>query len=319
MEDTFTTRSGREVTLEIYTGPREIDKCTHAMASLKKAMRWDEDRFGLEYDLDRFMIVAVSDFNFGAMENKGLNIFNTKYVLAKPETATDSDYLGVESVIAHEYFHNWTGNRVTCRDWFQLSLKEGLTVFRDQEFTSDLHSRPVKRITDVRRLRATQFLEDAGPLAHPVRPDSYLEINNFYTTTVYEKGAEVIRMLHTLIGEAAFQRGMQIYFERHDGQAVTCEDFVAAMEAASGRDLAQFRRWYAQAGTPRLAVHGDHDPRARTYALTVAQSTPPTPDQRKKQPLHIPLALGLLIRPASRCRCGSRVRTPLPAPRASWS
>ena len=298
IEDTFTTRSGRQVTLEIYTEPREIDKCAHAMASLKKAMRWDEDRFGLEYDLDRFMIVAVSDFNFGAMENKGLNIFNTKYVLAKPETATDSDFLGVESVIAHEYFHNWTGNRVTCRDWFQLSLKEGLTVFRDQEFTSDLHSRPVKRIADVRRLRATQFLEDAGPLAHPVRPDSYLEINNFYTTTVYEKGAEVIRMLHTLIGEAAFQRGMQIYFERHDGQAVTCEDFVAAMEAASGRDLAQFRRWYAQAGTPRLAVRGDHDPRARTYTLTVAQSTPPTPGQREEAaPAHTPCA-----RPAGRRR-----------------
>ena len=294
LEDTFTTRSGREVKLEIYTEPREIDKCAHAMASLKKAMRWDEERFGLEYDLDRFMIVAVSDFNFGAMENKGLNIFNTKFVLAKPETATDGDYLGVESVIAHEYFHNWTGNRVTCRDWFQLSLKEGLTVFRDQEFTADLQSRPVKRIADVRRLRASQFLEDAGPLAHPVRPDSYLEINNFYTTTVYEKGAEVIRMLHTLIGEAAFQRGMQIYFERHDGQAVTCEDFVAAMEAASGRDLSQFRRWYSQAGTPRLMVKGAHDPRARTFTLTVAQTTPPTPGQADKQPLHIPLALGLL-------------------------
>jgi aminopeptidase N len=294
LEDSFTTRSGREVTLEIYTEPREIEKCAHAMASLKKAMKWDEDRFGLEYDLDRFMIVAVSDFNFGAMENKGLNIFNTKFVLARPETATDADYLGIESVIAHEYFHNWTGNRVTCRDWFQLSLKEGLTVFRDQEFTADLHSRLVKRIADVRRLRATQFLEDAGPLAHPVRPDSYLEINNFYTTTVYEKGAEVIRMLHTLIGEARFQRGMQIYFERHDGQAVTCEDFVAAMEAASGRDLTRFRRWYAQAGTPRLTVQGEHDPRARTFTLRVAQSTPPTPGQPDKQPLHIPLALGLL-------------------------
>jgi aminopeptidase N len=294
LEDSFRTRSGREVILEIYTEPREIDKCAHAMASLKKAMKWDEGRFGLEYDLDRFMIVAVSDFNFGAMENKGLNIFNTKFVLARPDTATDADYLGVESVIAHEYFHNWTGNRVTCRDWFQLSLKEGLTVFRDQEFTADLHSRAVKRIADVRRLRATQFLEDAGPLAHPVRPDSYLEINNFYTTTVYEKGAEVIRMLHTLIGEAAFQRGMQIYFERHDGQAVTCEDFVAAMEAASGRDLTRFRRWYAQAGTPRLTVQGEHDPQARTYTLTVAQSTPPTLGQPDKQPLHIPLALGLL-------------------------
>ena len=294
LEDRFTTRSGREVTLEIYTEPREIEKCAHAMASLKKAMRWDEERFGLEYDLDRFMIVAVSDFNFGAMENKGLNIFNTKFVLAKPETATDGDYLGVESVIAHEYFHNWTGNRVTCRDWFQLSLKEGLTVFRDQEFTADLHSRPVKRIADVRRLRATQFLEDAGPLAHPVRPDSYIEINNFYTTTVYEKGAEVIRMLHALIGEATFQRGMQIYFERHDGQAVTCEDFVAAMEAAAGRDLTQFRRWYGQAGTPRLTVRGEHDREARTFTLTVAQTTPPTSGQPDKQPLHIPLALGLL-------------------------
>ena len=256
LADSFTTRSGRKVALEIYTEPQEVDKCDHAMASLKKSMRWDEERFGLEYDLDVFMIVAVSDFNFGAMENKGLNIFNTKYVLAKPETATDTDYLQIEAVIAHEYFHNWTGDRVTCRDWFQLSLKEGLTVFRDQEFTSDLHSRAVKRIADVRRLRATQFLEDAGPLAHPVRPESYVEINNFYTATVYEKGAEVIRMLHTLIGEAAFQRGMQLYFERHDGQAVTCEDFVAAMEAASGRDLAQFRRWYSQAGTPRLDGRG---------------------------------------------------------------
>ena len=296
LEDHFTTRSGRRVTLQIYTEPQEIDKCAHAMASLKKAMRWDEERFRLEYDLDQFMIVAVSDFNFGAMENKGLNIFNTKYVLAKPASATDADYLGIESVIAHEYFHNWTGDRVTCRDWFQLSLKEGLTVFRDQEFTSDLHSRPVKRIADVRRLRATQFLEDAGPLAHPVRPESYVEINNFYTTTVYEKGAEVIRMLHTLIGEAAFQEGMRRYFERHDGQAVTCEDFVAAMADASGRDLEQFRRWYAQAGTPRLEVKGAYDAGAKTYTLTVRQSTPPTPGQAAKQPLVIPLALGLLDR-----------------------
>ena len=256
LADRFTTRSGREVALEIYTEPHEIDKCDHAMASLKRSMQWDEERFGLEYDLDVFMIVAVSDFNFGAMENKGLNIFNTKYVLARPETATDTDYLQIEAVIAHEYFHNWTGDRVTCRDWFQLSPKEGLTVFRDQEFTSDLHSRAVKRIADVRRLRTTQFLEDAGPLAHPVRPESYVEINNFYTTTVYEKGAEVIRMLHTLIGEDAFQRGLRLYFERHDGQAVTCEDFVAAMEAAAGRDLAHFRRWYSQAGTPRLDRRG---------------------------------------------------------------
>jgi aminopeptidase N len=292
LERTFITRSGRAVALQIYTEPREVDKCAHAMTSLETAMRWDEERFGLEYDLDQFMIVAVSDFNFGAMENKGLNIFNTKYVLAKPETATDADYLGIESVIAHEYFHNWTGDRVTCRDWFQLSLKEGLTVFRDQEFTSDRHSRAVKRIADVRRLRATQFLEDAGPLAHPVRPESYVEINNFYTATVYEKGAEVIRMLHTLIGEDAFQRGMRIYFERHDGQAVTCEDFVAAMAAASGRDFAQFRLWYSQAGTPRLRVRGAYDAAARTYTLT--QATAPTPGQAEKRPLHIPLAIGLL-------------------------
>jgi aminopeptidase N len=294
LADSFTTKSGRQVALEIYTEPHEIAKCQHAMASLKRAMRWDEERFGLEYDLDAFMIVAVSDFNFGAMENKGLNIFNTKYVLAEPATATDADYLGIETVIAHEYFHNWTGNRVTCRDWFQLSLKEGLTVFRDQEFTSDLHSRAVKRIADVRRLRTTQFLEDAGPLAHPVRPESYVEINNFYTATVYEKGAEVIRMLHTLIGEEAFQRGMQIYFARHDGQAVRCEDFVAAMAEAAGRDLGQFRRWYSQAGTPRLEVSGAYDAAGRRYVLEVKQSTPPTPGQTEKQPLHIPLALALL-------------------------
>jgi aminopeptidase N len=296
LEESFTTRSGRKVALQIYCEPRALEQCAHAMASLARAMRWDERRFGLEYDLDQFMIVAVADFNFGAMENKGLNIFNAKYVLARPETATDSDYLGVETVIAHEYFHNWTGNRVTCRDWFQLSLKEGLTVFRDQEFTSDLHSRPVKRISDVRRLRATQFLEDGGALAHPVRPDSYVEINNFYTATVYEKGAELIRMLHTLIGEDAFQRGMEIYFARHDGQAVTCEDFVAAMEAASGRDLDKFRLWYSQAGTPRLAVRGEHDPAKGRYTLTVRQSTPPTPGQADKKPLHIPLAMALLDR-----------------------
>jgi aminopeptidase N len=296
LEDRFTTRSGRQVLLEIYAAAKDIDKCDHAMASLKRAMKWDEDRFGLEYDLDRFMIVAVSDFNYGAMENKGLNIFNTKYVLAKPETATDTDFLGVETVVAHEYFHNWTGDRVTCRDWFQLSLKEGLTVFRDQEFSADLHSRAVKRIADVRRLRATQFIEDAGPLAHPVRPDSYVEIGNFYTPTVYEKGAEVIRMLHTLIGEEAFQRGMRVYFERHDGQAVTCEDFVAAMEAGSGRDLGQFRLWYGQAGTPRLSVRGAYDPDSRTYTLTARQSVPDTPGQSGKQPMPIPLAMGLLAR-----------------------
>jgi aminopeptidase N len=294
LEDHFTTRSGRDVLLEIYAEAKHIEKCEHAMASLKRAMQWDEERFGLEYDLDRFMIVAVSDFNYGAMENKGLNIFNTKYVLARPETATDADFVGIETVVAHEYFHNWTGDRVTCRDWFQLSLKEGLTVFRDQEFSSDLHSRAVKRIADVRRLRAAQFIEDAGPLAHPVRPDSYLEIGNFYTPTVYEKGAEVIRMLHTLIGEDAFQRGMRIYFERHDGQAVTCEDFVAAMEAGSGRDLGKFRLWYSQAGTPRLFVRGAYDPDGRTYTLTARQAVPDTPGQSGKRPMPIPLAMGLL-------------------------
>ncbi|MGI9505716.1 MAG: aminopeptidase N, partial [Geminicoccaceae bacterium] len=254
LEDGFTTKSGRDVSLQIYAEPEQIDKCDHAMQALKDSMRWDEERFGLEYDLDQFMIAAISDFNMGAMENKGLNVFNTKFVLAKPETATDADYHGIERVIAHEYFHNWTGNRITCRDWFQLSLKEGLTVFRDQEFTSDMHSRAVKRIEDVRGLRAHQFVEDSSPLAHAVRPESYVEINNFYTTTIYEKGAEVVRMIHTLIGEDAFQEGMRLYVERHDGQAVTCEDFIKAMEAGSGRDLSTFRRWYSQAGTPRLTV-----------------------------------------------------------------
>ncbi|MEZ5935053.1 MAG: aminopeptidase N [Alphaproteobacteria bacterium] len=296
LEDRFVTKSGRDVSLQIYAEPEQIDKCGHAMTALKDSMRWDEERFGLEYDLDQFMIAAISDFNMGAMENKGLNVFNTKYVLAKPETATDADYHGIERVIAHEYFHNWTGNRITCRDWFQLSLKEGLTVFRDQEFTADMHSRAVKRIEDARGLRAHQFIEDSGPLAHAVRPESYVEINNFYTTTIYEKGAEVVRMIHTLIGEEAFQKGMQIYVERHDGQAVTCEDFVACMEAASGRDLATFRRWYSQAGTPRLSVEDDFDEEAGRYRLTVRQKTPPTPMQPEKAPQHIPLALGLLDR-----------------------
>ncbi|UEM20493.1 aminopeptidase N [Skermanella mucosa] len=294
VEDSYVTRYGRTVTLRIYVEPGNQDKCDHAMTSLKKSMAWDEEVFGLEYDLDIFMIVAVGDFNMGAMENKGLNVFNTKYVLAKPETATDTDFLGVEAVVAHEYFHNWTGNRVTCRDWFQLSLKEGLTVFRDQEFSSDMHSRPVKRIADVQRLRAAQFPEDSGPMAHPVRPDSYIEINNFYTTTVYEKGAEVVRMIHTLLGAEGFRKGMDLYFERHDGQAVTCDDFVAAMEDATGKDLGQFRRWYSQAGTPELAVTGEYDAAARTYRLTVRQSCPPTPGQPTKLPFHIPLALGLL-------------------------
>jgi aminopeptidase N len=294
VEDRFVTRSGREVTLQIYVEPGNQDKCDHAMRALKMAMAWDEEVYGLEYDLDIFMIVAVGDFNMGAMENKGLNIFNTKYILAKPETATDQDFLGVEAVVAHEYFHNWTGNRVTCRDWFQLSLKEGLTVFRDQEFSSDMHSRPVKRITDVQRLRSVQFAEDAGPMAHPVRPDSYIEINNFYTTTVYEKGAEVVRMIHTLLGKDGFRKGMDLYFARHDGQAVTCDDFVKAMEDATGKDLTQFRRWYSQAGTPELSVTGTYDAVDHSYRMTVRQSCPPTPGQFLKEPFHIPLALGLL-------------------------
>jgi aminopeptidase N len=294
LEDSFTTRSGRTVALKIYVRAEDLDKCGHAMASLKKAMAWDEKVFGREYDLDLFMIVAVSDFNFGAMENKGLNIFNTKYILAKPQTATDADYLGIEGVVAHEYFHNWTGNRITCRDWFQLSLKEGLTVFRDQEFSADMNSRAVKRIADVRRLRAAQFPEDAGPTAHPVRPDSYIAIDNFYTPTVYEKGAEVIRMIHTLLGPRKFRAGMDLYFERHDGQAVTCEDFVKAMEDASGADLNRFRLWYAQAGTPELAVEERWDPASGALDLAVRQTVPPTPGQPQKRPMPVPLAVGLL-------------------------
>ncbi|HET7911854.1 MAG TPA: aminopeptidase N, partial [Pseudolabrys sp.] len=250
VEDRFVTMSGRNVTLRIYVEHGKEDRCSYAMDSLKRAMRWDEKVFGREYDLDIFMIVAVSDFNMGAMENKGLNVFNDKYVLASPETATDADYAHIEAVIAHEYFHNWTGNRVTCRDWFQLCLKEGLTVFRDQEFSSDMRSRPVKRIADVRALRGAQFVEDAGPLAHPVRPETYREINNFYTATVYQKGSEVIRMMHTILGEDGFQKGMRLYVRRHDGEAATCDQFVAAMEDANGADLGQFKLWYSQAGTP---------------------------------------------------------------------
>ncbi len=294
IRDSYLAASGREISLRIYVEPRNADKCEHAMRSLKQAMAWDEQTFGLEYDLDIYMVVAVDSFNMGAMENKGLNIFNSKYVLARPDTATDGDYVHIQGVIGHEYFHNWTGNRVTCRDWFQLSLKEGLTVFRDQEFTSDMTSRPLKRIEDVRRLRTLQFAEDAGPMAHPVRPDSYIEINNFYTMTVYEKGAEVIRMIHTLLGREGFRQGMDLYFQRHDGQAVTTDDFVAAMEDATGVDLSQFRLWYSQAGTPELAVSDSYDPAASTYTLTVEQSCPPTPGQPDKAPLHIPLALGLL-------------------------
>ena len=294
IEDSFTTASGRVVALKIYVEPHNIDKCDHAMRSLKKAMRWDEERFGREYDLDIFMIVAVSHFNMGAMENKGLNVFNDKYVLARPDTATDVDFDGIESVIAHEYFHNWTGNRITCRDWFQLSLKEGFTVYRDQEFSADVGSRGVKRISDVRGLRAYQFPEDAGPLAHPVRPDSYIEINNFYTSTVYQKGAEVVRMQANLLGPELFRRATDLYFARHDGQAVTTDDFVRCMEDASGRDLTQFRRWYTQAGTPELQVQGEYDAAGRRYTLTIRQQTPPTPGQPEKAPFHIPLAIGLL-------------------------
>jgi aminopeptidase N len=294
VRDSFTTRSGREVALAIWVRRGDEDKCDHAMASLKKAMRWDEEVFGLEYDLDVFNIVAVSDFNMGAMENKGLNIFNTRYVLAKPETATDTDYQNIEAVIAHEYFHNWTGNRVTCRDWFQLSLKEGLTVFRDQEFSGDQGSRAVRRIGAVRALRAMQFPEDDGPLAHPVRPESYLRIDNFYTPTVYNKGAELVRMIQTLIGKAGFRAGMDLYIRRHDNQAATIEDFVAAMQEASGVDLSHFKRWYAQAGTPEITVADRWDETARTLELEATQKVPPTPGQPVKEPMLIPLAMALL-------------------------
>ncbi|MDE2582534.1 MAG: aminopeptidase N, partial [Rhodospirillales bacterium] len=294
VRDHFVTRSGRNVALAIWVRPGDEDRCEHAMRSLKKAMAWDEAVFGLEYDLDVFNIAAVSDFNMGAMENKGLNVFNTKYVLAKPETATDTDYQGIESVIAHEYFHNWTGDRVTCRDWFQLSLKEGLTVYRDQEFTADQGSRVVKRIGDVRRLRAAQFPEDAGPLAHPVQPAQYIEIDNFYTATVYNKGAEVVRMIETQLGKDGFRRGMDLYFKRHDGHAVTIEDFVAAMADANGADFSHFLAWYKQAGTPELTVEDRYDAAAKTYDLTLSQSTPPTPGQSTKQPLVVPIAMGLI-------------------------
>jgi aminopeptidase N len=304
LEDEYMTASGRTVRLAVYVEPGKLDQCGHAMAALKKAMRWDEQRFGLEYDLDLYMIVAVGDFNMGAMENKGLNIFNTKYVLARPDTATDADYQGIDRVVAHEYFHNWTGNRVTCRDWFQLSLKEGLTVFRDQEFGADTHSRAVTRIQEVRALRVSQFPEDAGPMAHPIRPASYAEINNFYTATVYNKGAEVIRMIHTLLGREGFRRGMDLYFERHDGQAVTCEDFVAAMQDASGVDLTQFRRWYARAGTPRLHAAGAWDAASQRYTLTLTQHLASTAYEKRLAEsgqvivdgtLHIPVALGLVL------------------------
>jgi len=292
--DTFTTMSGRKVALGIYVEKGKEDRCGWAMESLKTSMSWDETAFGREYDLDVFNIVAVSDFNMGAMENKGLNVFNDKYILARPDTATDTDHVNIERIIAHEYFHNWTGNRITCRDWFQLCLKEGLTVFRDQEFTSDIRSRPVKRIEDVRTLRARQYPEDQGPLAHPVRPASYIEINNFYTPTVYEKGAELCRMMQTLIGKPAFRKAMDLYFDRHDGEAATVEDFVRCMADASGRDFAQFFRWYEQAGTPVVEVKTRYDAKTHVFELTLAQSTPPTPGQADKLPQHMPLALGLV-------------------------
>jgi aminopeptidase N len=301
--DRFTTQSGRNIDLQIFVEKHDLDKCDHAMQSLKNAMRWDEQVYGREYDLDLYMIVAVGHFNMGAMENKGLNVFNTKFVLARPDTATDSDYEHIEGVIGHEYFHNWTGNRITCRDWFQLSLKEGFTVFRDQEFTGDRTSKAVKRIEDVNMLRTRQFAEDSGPLAHPIRPDAYIEINNFYTLTVYEKGAEVVRMIHTLLGPEGFRKGSDLYFERHDGQAVTCDDFVSAMEDANGIDLGQFRRWYSQAGTPVLSVQQQYDSSPQTLTLTISQNCPPTPGQSVKEPLHIPVTMGLLNKDGSVAPC----------------
>lgn len=291
LRDSFTTREGRDVELELFVDRGNLDRAEHAMTSLKNAMKWDEERFGLVYDLDIYMVVAVDFFNMGAMENKGLNVFNAKFVLANPKTATDKDFLNIESVIGHEYFHNWTGNRITCRDWFQLSLKEGLTVFRDQEFSSDLGSRAVNRIQDVKIIRSLQFSEDAGPMAHPIRPDKVLEMNNFYTVTVYNKGAEVIRMIHTLLGEEGFQSGMQLYVQRHDGQAVTCEDFVAAMEDANSYDLSRFRNWYSQAGTPTVKVDSEFDHASQQLILRLRQHTPATPDQSTKEPFHVPVKL----------------------------
>ena len=293
-KDTYATVSGRNVSLEIYTEAHNADKCDHAIASLKKAMQWDENTFGLEYDLDTYMIVAVDDFNMGAMENKGLNVFNSKCVLASPETATDADYMSIEAVIAHEYFHNWTGNRVTCRDWFQLSLKEGLTVFRDQEFTSDVTSRAVKRIQDVRYLRTHQFAEDGSPMAHPIRPASYVEINNFYTLTVYEKGAEVVRMYQTLFGKEGFKKGMQRYFEKHDGQAVTTDDFAAAMAEANSFELGNFLNWYSQSGTPGVEVKSEWKQASKEYTLTFEQQLPKNQNQTDPSAYLIPIKVSLL-------------------------
>lgn len=295
VEDMFTTLSGREVALKIYVEHGKEPRASYAMDALKRSMKWDEEAFGREYDLDIFMIVAVSDFNMGAMENKGLNVFNDKYVLADPETATDADYANIEAIIAHEYFHNWTGNRITCRDWFQLCLKEGLTVYRDHEFSADMRSRAVKRIAEVRHLKSEQFPEDAGPLAHPVRPTKYREINNFYTTTVYEKGSEVTRMIATLLGRDLFKKGMDLYFERHDGQAVTIEDFIACFADVSGRDLSQFSLWYHQAGTPLVTASGAYDAAKQTFTLSLEQTVPPTPGQSAKEPMSIPLRMGLLL------------------------
>jgi len=293
-EDSFRTCSGRDVPLKIFVEHENRHKCDHALESLKQAMKWDEETYGREYDLDIFMLVAVNDFNMGAMENKGLNIFNASCVLASPETATDADYYNIQSIIGHEYFHNWSGNRVTCRDWFQLSLKEGFTVFRDQEFSADLNSRPVKRIADVNLLRSHQFAQDASPMAHPVRPDSYIEISNFYTVTVYNKGAEVVRMIRNLIGADGFRKGCDLYFERHDGQAVTTDDFVAAMENANDIDLAQFKRWYSQAGTPVVSAAGQYDAQTACYRLTLNQQCQATPGQEQKEPFHIPVEVALL-------------------------
>ncbi|HYM17289.1 MAG TPA: aminopeptidase N [Micropepsaceae bacterium] len=303
IRDIFTTMSGRKVDLRVYVEHGNESKATYAMDSLKRAMRWDEEAYGREYDLDIFMIVAVSAFNFGAMENKGLNIFNDKVLLASPETATDDDYARIESVVGHEYFHNWTGDRITCRDWFQLSLKEGLTVFRETGFAGDMRSHSVRRITDVKDLRLRQFQEDAGPLAHPVQPQSYITIDNFYTATVYEKGAEVISMLRTILGEAGFRKGMDLYFERHDGEAATVEDFIRCFEEANSKKLEQFRLWYSQAGTPEVAAKGAYDAAAKTYALELSQNVPATPGQPEKRPMHIPLTVGLV---------GKRSGRPLP-------
>jgi len=294
IEDRYVTGSGREVTLQIFAAEKDLDKLDYAMISLKKSMRWDEEVYGREYDLDIYMIVAVDFFNMGAMENKGLNIFNTSCVLAHPETTTDAGFQRVEAVVAHEYFHNWSGNRVTCRDWFQLSLKEGFTVFRDAEFSADMNSRTVKRVEDVSLLRTAQFAEDAGPMAHPIRPASFIEISNFYTMTIYEKGAEVVRMIHTLLGAENFRKGSDLYFERHDGQAVTTDDFVQAMEDASGVDLSQFRLWYSQAGTPVIDVSDEYDASQKIYTLILKQRCPATPGQSEKAPFHIPVSVGLL-------------------------